>query len=399
MSAGIKELDVNFTCSINDDPWHRKGSVIPIADIAEQYRQGPEGVTPGYVLDWFTVPEGNKPAVQYNKVPLYYPSYSAEEIASFADAEEITTHPEDVGVFPKNFASMAYLTYANGTVESYPMGPIGKVYRHNAISQIVQAGNSLFADADLGFCSWGTLFDLSRIYACARLGETIVGQLPNGQPDTLTHYLTLSTSVDGSIRTRGSISTVRAVCYNTVTWGFITSSSRFSLKHAGGMEERTETAVNELLGFIEESEAIDTVAQTLAEESITHGEAEEIIEAWLGEKDENASRTIQNRREEAFSSVYNLFIQGQGNRGQTKWDLYNGMTEYLDHTASLVRRSKGNEMIAEERRFSDLVVSPDRGNIGKAKQNALDIMIPDLMESFKEEAEKGKQEEAEVMVS
>jgi phage/plasmid-like protein (TIGR03299 family) len=77
---------------------------------------------------------------------------------------------------------------------------------------------------------------------------------------------------------------------------------------------------------------------------------------------------LTNRREQ----IVDLFISGAGNRGQSRWDAFNAVTEFVDHHNNIKRLSGKNGHQAAERRFvSNLLGGPG----DSLKQRALGLLL------------------------
>ena len=101
-------------------------------------------------------------------------------------------------------------------------------------------------------------------------------------------------------------------------------------------------------------------ADKLTEIPVTPGQAIALIKELVPAADEDdVSARTQNQRD----AIYNLHRYGKGNHGNTRWDLYNGIVEFVDH----VRSKNRNQEIQVE---TNLV-----GSGAKLKQNAFDILL------------------------
>ena len=77
---------------------------------------------------------------------------------------------------------------------------------------------------------------------------------------------------------------------------------------------------------------------------------------------------IPNRREQ----IVDLFITGAGNRGNSRWDVFNAVTEYVDHHNNSKSLEGKNAFKAAERRFvSNLLGGPG----DRLKQKALGLLL------------------------
>mgnify|MGYP003628176937 CR=1 FL=1 len=67
-----------------------------------------------------------------------------------------------------------------------------------------------------------------------------------------------------------------------------------------------------------------------------------------------ATSRISNRREK----IVDLFCNGAGNLGSTRWDALNGLTEYVNHHNNIGKLEKGGRRAAERRMVSSLMGGP-----------------------------------------
>jgi len=79
------------------------------------------------------------------------------------------------------------------------------------------------------------------------------------------------------------------------------------------------------------------------------------------------SSRIDNRRDQ----ILDLFIEGAGNKGQTRWDAFNAVTEYVDHHNNIKRLEGPKSTHAAERRFMSSIVD---GSGTRLKQQALNLL-------------------------
>lgn len=189
---------------------------------------------------------------------------------------------------------------------------------------------------------------VERVFECAKIvnagtlkgGKVFFLSLDIGEAekvgprgDKFMQYLDVITSHDGTLGTRFYDSGVRIVCMNTL---------QASLANAGGLDMRVyhtvgadkaldQVAVN--LGdiFAQRSQYF-TNLEYLDSVNITEDEVKSLVASFF------TSWNIQNPAEypaEISTNVFNrceeithLFRKGQGNKGATLYDAFNGMTEY-----------------------------------------------------------------------
>ena len=157
---------------------------------------------------------------------------------------------------------------------------------------------------------------------------------------------------------------VRVVCANT--WKLAVSGGNrvFGVRHTRNVGQGVQAAL-EVLGYVEEAEVKQRrAAQRMAEASFSATEAARAFNSLLGIKEgaEISTRTQNQARE-----LNRLFAGGTGNLGKTRWDAFNAVTEYVDHS----RSSRVSEGRSEgEVRFESVLM----GSGDALKARAFDLL-------------------------
>ena len=180
-------------------------------------------------------------------------------------------------------------------------------------------------------------------------------------------------SHDGSKALMGMITPVRVVCQNTLNAALGSKSNQFKIYHRKNFQSKKDEAAK-ILGLASAFyDDLQTVMDTLAEQQVSKTYVEGFINALIpSSKDEVSTRT-ENRR----NQIIHLFSNGRGNNGETKWDLYNSVTEYVDHhsngrvTESRMDRSEALADIEQESRFERSIL----GSGATFKQKAMDLLL------------------------
>jgi phage/plasmid-like protein (TIGR03299 family) len=174
--------------------------------------------------------------------------------------------------------------------------------------------------------------------------------------DECRKQLILRTSHDGSCAVTVILRVWRLVCSNGMM-GWSTKDN-VKVRHTKDCQARFKQA-KEIIGIADQYyEWFEAEAQKLTSTPISMNAAIDVIANLIpspkGEK--KASTRVQNQRD----MVFERFLYGKGNNGETRWDLYNGVTEYVDHY-----RTKNVEKALE----SNLV-----GSGAKLKQQAFNLL-------------------------
>jgi len=130
-----------------------------------------------------------------------------------------------------------------------PLSIVGVDYKIVQPSEIVDFFADLLDNNDMEMSSCGSLFDGKRFFATAKLNEY---QIVPG--DTITGYLLLATSLDGTLATTGKVTSVRTVCNNTLTMAMNERSANvIKVPHSTIFDARKAKLD---LGFIQDSQEL-----------------------------------------------------------------------------------------------------------------------------------------------
>jgi len=156
-------------------------------------------------------------------------------------------------------------------------------------------------------------------------------------------YLLLSNSHDGSRAVRGTMTDVRVVCNNTLTFA---EASRASLmvRHSKNVQQNLNRAIG-LLGWANDAtDATFAIYDALAATAMNVDRVlpvyQRLVTEHLGFKEDSP------RIGETVDEMIDLFRSGAGNEGRTAFDALTGVTDWVDHHR---KYNKGDDV--EERRF------------------------------------------------
>ena len=191
----------------------------------------------------------------------------------------------------------------------------------------------------------GSLFGGRRVWMLCKLQGDY--RLDNGEK--LESFILLDNSHDGTAALRMRLTSVRVVCSNTL--GAATSSqAAFAARHTSGIMGRVSEA-RDLLGLNAVYMArLMEDANRIAEQAWNHAEMKAMTYKLLDLEPDVAIDMQRGLKAPAASKMLDLFYLGAGNRGETRWDAFNAVTEYLDY-------SKGSRSIDSLDSTDDAVVS------------------------------------------
>jgi phage/plasmid-like protein (TIGR03299 family) len=195
-------------------------------------------------------------------------------------------------------------------------------------------------------------------------------------PDDVTEKRVLFiTSHDGSSALTGMITPIRTVCQNTMNAALKNHTNQFKIYHRKNYSAKANEAAKVLELAHAYFDDLQTVMNVLAEKEVTKTYVDGFVNALIPtqkNKDEVATRT-ENRRNE----IESLFREGTGNVGKTRWDLYNAVTEYVDHkqngrvTMARIEKSAPLANVEAEQRFERSLM----GAGAALKQRAMDLLL------------------------
>lgn len=265
---------------------------------------------------------------------------------------------------------------------------VGKVYEILQPSKMFDFGDAI-RETDPG-SQWetaGSLFGGRRIWGLIRLnGETTVNRSGRRavekalKLDKSAPYALVSTTFDGTQRTIVQHTSIRVVCWNTMSAAFEDKSAQYAIRHTGTQEARMKEAAKALGHAIEWQTEWSETAQKLADTGMTNKEARTFFAMLLTETEtpdeaaeiytEYKGRKLENFKETGGLLV-ELFNNGTGNLGQDRYDALNAVTEYVDRERARIRQFKGK---TQAMRLDSALDSSQFGNGAKMKQRAVRLL-------------------------
>ena len=313
MPAGITKTD--GMAYVGRRPWHDLGTFVE--GQAMTSAQAIEAAS----LDWEVVSE---PVYRHIPADDWRP-YHYKEIAN--KRAIVRKDTDDVfGVFSDGYT------------------PVQNREAFDLIDAVVGSGDATFHTV-------GSIFGGRRVWMLCKLQGDY--KLDNGEK--LESFILLDNSHDGTAALRMRLTAVRVVCSNTL--GAATSSrAAFAAKHTSGIMGRASDA-RDLLGLnAAYMERLMEDANRIAEQAWSHAEMKDMTYKLLDLDDDRAMDMQRGIKAPAASRMLDLFYLGQGNRGETRWDAFNAVTEYLDY-------SRGSRAI-------DSLDSTDDADVSRRLQNS-----------------------------
>jgi len=142
--------------------------------------------------------------------------------------------------------------------------------------------------------------------------------------DRIASYITMVNSFDGTTPFKVYFTPIRMFCTNQLGASWRNKQQSISVRHTVNARERADDAFKVLSSAQKYFDRFQELSRVLAQKSLDKKLVEEFIRQTMGEKD-------STRHQNQVTEIMRLTEEGKGNGGGTVWDLYNGVTEYVDH--------------------------------------------------------------------
>ena len=190
----------------------------------------------------------------------------------------------------------------------------------DAFDAVVGAGDAIYHTA-------GSLWGGRKVWILAHMGNGEY-QLDNG--DQLESYILLDNSHDGSSALRMRMTPIRVVCSNTLA-SATRGEATFAARHTSGITSRVSEA-RDLLGLNKVyMERFLGQCNDVATKAFTAPQMESLTYKLLGLDTDKKMGEQRGVRSVHGEKMVDLFWNGRGNAGETRWDAVNAVTEFLDY--------------------------------------------------------------------
>ena len=213
------------------------------------------------------------------------------------------------------------------------LGMVGKRYHVAQNIETFDFVDSIVGGGDAYYHTAGSLWGGRRVFLLIKLGGDYT--LDNGE--ALNSFILLDNSHDGTSALRMRLTKIRVVCQNTLD---MASSGRagFYARHTGGMMSRVVEARN-LLGLnAAHMSRYMAECNMLAQEAWDDAQHETLVRNLFGVEGRHELSDHKGVTGAAARRVVELFHDGVGNAGETRWDAYNAITEFVDYHRPLRNR-------------------------------------------------------------
>jgi phage/plasmid-like protein (TIGR03299 family) len=193
----------------------------------------------------------------------------------------------------------------------------------------------------------------SQIWATAVFnGETTIAG------DRHRSYLLARTSYDGSLAHTFQMTTVRAVCNNTLSLAYADSKARVSVRHTQKIDK--QVVAKQLAGMAKSVDQYKAIGDAMAQHTMAAKEISDFFKTLLhipleAKQDELTTRTLNNFND--LRNAYVTTVRDEGAPANSAWSALQAVTRYADHDRTV--RGDDNTSDAEKRFTSSQFGSGD----------------------------------------
>lgn len=222
--------------------------------------------------------------------------------------------------------------------------------------------DSLAASGQIKYETAGALRGGKKIWLMAKYdGELMIGS------DKTEQWLLLVNSHDGSSCLLLQWVSVRVVCANTLSMALGNVRSQVKIRHTTNWTDKAAEA-KRVLGLTGEYfKTLGDALLPLASKRVTPSQAVGFVKTLIpspADGSKPSTRTTNIR-----TQILDLFSGGNGNHGNTRYDLLNGVSDYTDHAMTI----RADDNRKSEARFESALMASG----SELKQRAFDILADD----------------------
>lgn len=211
------------------------------------------------------------------------------------------------------------------------LGVVGKDYQPLQNRDAFRFFDSFIESNQAQYETAGALREGKRIWVLAKINSDL--DVVKGD-DTLSRYVMLSNSHDGTTAVRAGFTNIRVVCQNTLSIAHSSAASKLiRVRHGRNVKDNLDKVAEIMNLANREFEATLEQYKLLANREINSTDLEKYVKmVMIGEKKMEANKEAGAR---ILNRIIPLFEKGRGNdmpeiKG-TFWAAYNSISEYLQY--------------------------------------------------------------------
>jgi phage/plasmid-like protein (TIGR03299 family) len=246
------------------------------------------------------------------------------------------------------------------------LGIVGNFYRPFQNVEAFDFMDSIVADGLAKFESAGALKGGRRVWLLARMPRTM--QIKGD--DVVDPYILLTTSHDGTSGVRILPTTVRVVCWNTLSIALRKAEAAgegMSIVHTASLDDRIGQ-VRTMLGLVDQGMSeFNDVASRMANKQLS---PEQLATYFAGLVAKRAEKQAKELLGEFHTNIHNSRNTISG-IGRTVWAAYNAASEWADHGMRVTGKTTSEKL---DNRLTSIWFGPSARFKAQAWQSALALV-------------------------
>lgn len=224
------------------------------------------------------------------------------------------------------------------------LGVVGSDYSPIQNHEMVAFMESLVGVGDLEYETAASMFGGKKVFVTAKAKDQV---RINGTDDVSDSYIVLFNSFDGSLALKAFMTSVRCVCWNTISAAFKGARNVYSIRHCGNIESRIKEAQQVLNINAQYTLSFSEIANKLAQKMVDSKMVDQfLLDCFAPKKDEGEEAST--RAKNIMKAVKNNFENDPKNNMKgisgTAWSLLNAVTQFTDHEAVAVKKNADMRM-------------------------------------------------------
>ena len=229
------------------------------------------------------------------------------------------------------------------------LGTCGKRYHVVDNDKMFEPFHSIVENCDATYESAGMVAHGKANWISARLGNEF-----EVRDDKFERRVIMLVYHNGMQRNSYFTYNHRVICNNMMSSLTTASRQGIGVKHTPTWQANLELAGEAFSESITDSNKFQSAMATLAKTRMTSGEAAKFSKRFFldfktpekGKKKEEKTQRSKTRLKNKVDELVSLFEEGLGNEGKTRYDMFNAVTEYLDHHSIKKNANTGKRFLS-----------------------------------------------------
>lgn len=235
------------------------------------------------------------------------------------------------------------------TDNNFVLGTCGERYHVVDNEQMFEPFNSIVESSGAVYESAGMVAHGKANWISARLGDGFTVR-----DDTYQRRVIMLVYHNGLARNSYFSYNNRVICNNMMaSLNSASKSNGIGVKHTPNWEDNLTLAINAFNESITSSNYFAKQAGQLAMKKMTDKQAARFAKDFFNDfkkpekgKKKKVSQRSATRLDNKIEQLVTLFKEGLGNEGKTRYDMFNAVTEYLDHHSVKTNVNTGRRLLS-----------------------------------------------------